>query len=559
MKGPWMAAVLLVARVASADDPVPADIVMKNGVIYTADAAGRTVQALAITGNRITAVGTDEEISALVGEKTKVIDLAGQPAYPGFIESHGHLMGVGQAKMILDLVGTESYEDVVARVKSAVATAKPGAWIVGRGWHEGKWKPSKKAFVRGFPVHAALSAVSPRNPVFLERADGHAAMVNARTLALMNIDGRTKAPEGGEIIRDASGAPTGILVDNAQDLVKVPPLDDAGRKRAIELAMQACLENGITTFVDAGAGTEELRSMKEAAQGSAPVRLYVMLRPDAMRALGTPEIGVAGGMLTVRSVKIVADGALGSRGAALLEPYLDDAGNSGFFTTPPADVAETIRWAFAHGFQPAIHAIGDRANRMVLDAYETALKENPAGKDLRPRIEHAQILDAADIPRFAALGVTPSMQGIHATSDRPWAPARIGMERIAEGAYVWQKLLASGVHIPNGTDAPVEDLSAIKSFHATVTRQGPDGQPPGGFDPDQRMTREQALRSYTIDGAWAALDEANRGSLEPGKLADVVVLSRDIMKVPDAEILEAKVVMTMVDGKAWYYQPASTK
>jgi predicted amidohydrolase YtcJ len=553
-----VAAVLLVARVACADEPVPADLVMRNGAIYTADASGRVAQALAINGNRIAAVGTDEEIGRLVGEKTKVIDLAGQAAYPGFIESHGHLLSVGQAKMILDLVGTESYEDVVARVKAAVAKAKPGAWIVGRGWHEGKWKPTKKAFVRGFPSHQALSAVSPRNPVFLGRADGHAAMVNARTLALMKIDAQTKAPEGGEIIRDAAGRPTGILVDNAQDLVKVPPLDEAGRKRAIELAMQACLENGITTFTDAGASTEELKSMKEAAQGMAPVRLYVMLQPAAMRELGVPEVGAANGMLTVRAVKIVADGALGSRGAALLEPYLDDPGNSGFFTTPPAEVLDTIRWAFAHGFQPAIHAIGDRANRSVLDAFEAALKENPAGRETRPRIEHAQILDEVDIPRFAQLGVTPSMQGIHATSDRPWAPERIGMARVTEGAYVWQKLLASGARIPNGTDAPVEDLSAIRSFHASVTRQGPDGQPAGGFDPDQKMTREQALRSYTIDGAWAAHDEANRGSLEPGKLADVVVLSRDIMKVPDAEILEAKVTLTMVDGKAWYHRPAPT-
>jgi predicted amidohydrolase YtcJ len=546
-----LAAAVLIGRAVVADDVVPADLVLRNGIVYTVDASGRTAEAIAVSGNRILAVGSNDEIAALVGERTKVIDLAGQAVYPGFIESHGHLMGVGQFKMNLDLTGAESFEAIVKQVAAAARKSKPGEWILGRGWHEEKWVTRGRT-VRGFPTHHALSAAAPRNPVYLSRADGHAAIVNARVLELMKIDAKTKAPEGGEIIRDAQGRPTGVLVDNAEDLVKVPALDAAQRRKAIELAMQGCLENGITTFTDAGATWDDLVAYRENGP-AAPVRLYVMLRPEVMRRLGRPEPG--SGMLAVRAVKIVGDGALGSRGAALLEPYVDDPANSGFFTTPPAEVLEIIRFAFEHGFQPAVHAIGDRAVRSVLDAYETALQEKPAGRELRPRIEHAQIVDEADIPRFAALGVTPSMQGIHATSDRPWAADRIGMARVSEGAYVWRKLLATGVRIVNGTDAPVEDLSAIASFHASVTRQDAKGRPPGGFDPDQKMTREQALRSYTSDAAWAVHDETNRGTLEPGKLADLVVLSKDIMKVKDEEILQARVVTTIVDGKIWYHQP----
>jgi predicted amidohydrolase YtcJ len=273
---------------------------------------------------------------------------------------------------------------------------------------------------------------------------------------------------------------------------------------------------------------------------------------DNVRRFGKPETGLGRGFLNFRSVKLTSDGALGSRGAALLEPYVDDKGNSGFFTTPPQEILETARFCLQNGFQLNVHAIGDRANRMVLDQFEKAFSENPNVKEPRFRIEHAQILDEQDIPRFAKLGVIASMQGIHATSDLPWAGERLGAARVAEGAYVWQKLLKSGARVINGTDAPVEDVDAIKSFYASVTRQDEQGRPKGGFSPDQKMSREEALRSYTLAAAYGSFAEKDLGSIETGKLADFTVLSKDILKVPDAEILKAEILYTIVDGRVRY-------
>jgi predicted amidohydrolase YtcJ len=528
-----------------------ADLVLKNGTVYTLDAQRPKARAVAISGNLIRAVGTDKEVAALVGPTTRVIDLKGQTVIPGFSDSHVHLLAIGTARLGLDLQGTRSYRDVVERVAGAVKDKKAGDWIRGRGWHEGKWTEPSVPTIRGFPTHDALSAASPDNPVVLTRADGHALLVNRKVLELMGITRDTPAPKGGEIIKDEAGRPTGILVDRAQELVHPPKAPPEEMRRALQIGLEDCVRKGITSLADAGVDLDTVALYKEAVQqGKLPIRLYVMLSGlENMRRFGKPEIGLGEGLLTIRAVKLYADGAMGSRGAALLAPYSDDPGNSGFFTTPPETILETARYALAHGFQVCTHAIGDRANRTVLDVYEKALREFPQVKDPRFRIEHAQILDAADVPRFARLGVIASMQGVHCPSDRPWAESRLGRTRVQEELFVWRRLLKAGTRIINGTDAPVEDLSAIQNFHASVTRQDATGNPPGGFDPDQRMTREEALGSYTLDAAYGAFAEETRGSLQAGKLADLVVLSKDIMTVPDGEIMRTEVIYTIVDGK----------
>jgi hypothetical protein len=528
-----------------------ADLLLKNAVVHTVDARQPRAEAVAVRGNRIVAVGSTIDVQALVGPKTRVLDLAGRTVVPGFDDSHAHMLGIGFARLDLDLVGTRSYTEVVERVAGAVKTRRPGEWVRGRGWHEGKWDAPAPGAVRGFPTHDALTDVSPDNPVVLQRADGHAVLANAKAMASRGITRETRAPAGGEVIRNAAGEATGVFVDNAEGLVTPPPPSPEDVRRALELAMGECLAKGVTSLTDAGAGPDVIALYREAgAAGRLRTRLYVMAAGlPTMKALGRPDPG--NGMLAVRAVKLYADGALGSRGAALLEPYADDPGNTGLLVTPPEGILEAARFALAHGFQVGTHAIGDRANRIVLDAYETAFRENPA-KDPRFRIEHAQILDAADIPRFSRLGVLAAVQGIHCPSDRPWAPRRLGDARVAEGGYVWRKLLDAGARILNGTDAPVEDVSPIRNFHATVTRQDADGQPPGGFDPDQKLTRAEALRTMTLDAAHGSFAEAEKGSIEVGKLADLVVLSQDILSVPDDALVKTEVLATIVDGKLLY-------
>jgi predicted amidohydrolase YtcJ len=546
-------ALLAVPRATCAAEE--ADLVLKNAVVHTVDAKQPRAEAVAIRGNRIVAVGSTTDVRVFVGPKTRVLDLAGRTVVPGFDDSHAHMLGIGFARLDVDLVGTRSYTEVVERVAKAVKTRRPGEWVRGRGWHEGKWDAPAPGAVRGFPTHDALSAVSPENPVVLERADGHAVLANAKAMASLGVARTTKAPAGGEIIRSADGEATGVFVDNAEGLVAPPERSPEEIRRALDLAMDECLAKGVTSLTDAGAGTEVIALYRQrAAAGTLRTRLYVMAAGLAtMRALGTPVPGT--GMLAVRAVKLYADGALGSRGAALLEPYADDAGNVGLLVTPPEGILEAARFALAHGFQVGTHAIGDRANRIVLDAYEAAFRENRATKDPRFRVEHAQVLDAADVPRFGKLGVLAAMQGIHCPSDRPWAPKRLGDARVAEGAYVWRKLLDTGARILNGTDAPVEDVSPIQNFHAAVTRQDASGQPPGGFDPDQKLTRAEALRTMTLDAAYGSFAENEKGSIEVGKLADLVVLSQDILAVPDEVLMKTEVLATIVDGKPLYEKP----
>jgi predicted amidohydrolase YtcJ len=549
-----LALVLALGATGLSAKEAPADLLLQNARVYTVNPAQPLAEAVAVRGGRIVAVGSTVELQRWAGKPTKVMDLRGHALYPGFKDSHAHLLNLGLSRLNVDLTGAQTFDEVVARAQHAAQEQPPGTWIVGRGWHEGKWTHAPANTVRGFPVHQALTAVTPDHPVMLERADGHALLANARAMELMHITAATPAPSGGEIIHDAQGAPTGIFVDTATDLIAPPAPSQETRRRAFGLAFKECLRLGVTAVDDAGESFDDIALVKTlGAEGRIPIRLYAMLAGwPTLQRFEKPEIGLADGFLTIRSVKLYADGALGSRGAALLEPYADDAGNSGLLVTPPEELAKAAQYALAHGFQVNTHAIGDRGNRMMLDLYEQTLASDRGGHEKRWRIEHAQLLDAADIPRFAKLGVIASMQTVHATSDRPWAPDRVGLARVKEGAYVWRKLLASGAHIANGTDAPVESIDPIPNFYAAVTRMDEKGQPRGGFDPEERMTREEALRSYTIEGAYATFTEHEAGSVEVGKNADFVVLSRDIMQVPEAEILEAKVEYTIVGGRVVY-------
>jgi predicted amidohydrolase YtcJ len=540
----------------------PADLVLTNGRIVTVDDARPEAEAIAISKNRIQAIGTAAEIKAMTGPNTQVIDLQGQLAIPGFIESHGHFTGVGGAQLELNLMNVESWDKIVAMVAEAVSRAKPGQWIYGRGWHQEKWTNRPAPNVEGFPTHASLDKVSPNNPVLLVHASGHAAFANGKAMELSGIRRPTESPAGGEILRDANGDATGLLRERAQGLIKrgagapaPTPEETAARDRQVlELASQEVLSKGITTFEDAGSTLGTIDRMKELVDaGKMGVRLWVMVRQD--NAIIAPKLAqykmldYGDGHLTVRAIKKAIDGALGSRGAWLLAPYSDKPESSGLETTKVAEIDETARIAMQSGFQLCVHAIGDRANRETLSIFERAFKANPAKKDLRWRVEHAQHISAADIPRFGKLGVIASMQGIHCTSDAPYVLERLGAARAQEGAYVWQKLMKTGALIANGTDAPVEDVDPIPNYYASVSRKLKDGKV---FFPDQRMSRMEALKSYTINGAYAAFEEDNRGSLKVGKYADITVLSKDILKVPEDEIPTAKVVYTIVGGKVLY-------
>jgi predicted amidohydrolase YtcJ len=541
-----------------------ATLVLRNGKIVTVDAAMPQAQAIAITGDRITAVGTNDAIQKFVGPNTQVIDLQGRLAVPGLIESHGHFMGLGQSKMTLDLMDVKDWNEIVAMVAAAAKQAKPGEWIIGRGWHQEKWSSVPKPNVEGFPFHDELSKVSPNNPVLLTHASGHASFVNAAAMQAANITATTQNPSGGEILKDASGRPIGLLRETASGLAnraleawrskKTEAEREADARRQIQLAQQAALEKGITSFQDAGSPFTTLDLFKKvAAEGGLNLRLWVMAR-DSVENLRSKlpsykAVGLANNHLSIAAIKVVADGALGSRGAWMLAPYSDSPASVGLPTTPMETIAEVSRIALDNGVQLCTHAIGDRANREVLNTYERAYKSRPDLKDLRWRIEHAQHIDPADIPRFGQLGVIAAMQGIHATSDAPYVLARLGPKRAEEGAYVWQKLMKSGAIIANGTDVPVERIDPMANFYATVTRKTKDGTV---FFGDQKMSRDEALKSYTWNGAYAAKEEALKGSLVAGKLADITVLSKDIMTIPEDQIPSTTAVYTIVGGKIAY-------
>jgi predicted amidohydrolase YtcJ len=529
------------------------------------DDARPEAEAMAISKDRIQALGTAAEIKPMIGPNTQVIDLQGQLAIPGFIESHAHFAGIGGAQMQLNLMNVDSWDKVVAMVAEAVSRARPGEWIYGRGWHQEKWTSRPTIHVEGFPTHASLDKVSPDNPVLLVHASGHAAFANGKAMELSGIRRPTESPAGGEILRDKNGDATGLLRETAQRLIRrgagaPPPTPEETRarnRRALELANEEVLAKGITTLQDAGSDFDTIDRMKQMVdEGKMGVRLWVMVRQGndaiAPKLAQYRMIGYGNGHLTVRAIKKSIDGALGPRGAWLLAPYTDKPESRGLETTKVAEIEETARLALQHGYQLAVHAIGDRANRETLDIFERAFKANPTKKDLRWRVEHAQHISAQDIPRFGKLGVIASMEGIHCTSDAPYVLERLGEARAREGAYVWQKLMKSGAVVTNGTDAPVEDVDPIASYYASVSRKLKDGKV---FFPDQRMSRMEALKSYTINGAYAGFDEDNRGSLTPGKYADITVLSKDILKIPEDDIPTAKVSYTIVGGKVLYKKP----
>ena len=537
----------------------PADLVLVAGRIATLDPGRPEARALAVRGDRIVAVGSEEEIAAWIGPSTRELRLPEAFAMPGFIESHGHFLGVGDARAQLDLRAAGSWEDIVAQVAAAVERARPGELIRGRGWHQEKWSRPPADAVQGLPRHDALSAVSPENPVILTHASGHAVFANAAAMELASISARTPDPEGGEVVRDERGRPIGAFRETAAGLLQsaTARASRPSAEHLARLAVAECLEKGVTSFQDAGARLEDVALYRRMVdEGTLGVRLWVMLREPserlAERAAAARVVGYGDRRLTVRAFKCSIDGALGSHGAWLLEPYADLPGSRGLETTPVAEVEALARLARALDYQLCVHAIGDRANREVLDVYERACEGLERPTSLRWRIEHAQHLHPDDVPRFAALGVIASMQGVHCTSDGPWVPLRLGAERARTGAYLWRSLLDSGARIANGTDAPVEDVDPIASFHASVTRRTQSG---ATFYPEQRMTRQEALVSYTLDAAHAAFEEGEKGSLEVGKLADVVVLSRDLLACPDEEIPGARVLATICGGKVAYRAP----
>jgi len=554
----------ILSAVGCAPPPDAADLVLRNGKVVTVDDSQPTAQAVAIRGGRVVAVGSDSQLEPFIGRQTEVLDLDGRLVVPGFIEGHGHFTSLGEAKMMLDLTHVSRWEEIVSMVATAVEKTEPGAWILGRGWHQEKWDSVPHPSVDGLPTHAGLSQVSPQNPVLLGHASGHAAFVNQAALDVAGIVPGTTDPPGGTIVRDAQGNATGALREKAQLLVREvhekvlaarsPAEIRAHFDRAVKLAAQDLLAKGITSFHDAGSSFETIDHFQRLeAQGKLPVRLYVMVRFEDNPTMDTrlPQYKRVdpGGFLTVRAIKRQIDGALGPHGAWLLEPYEDLPESTGLVLETPEDIAETARIAVKHGFQVNTHAIGDRANREVLDIYEKAFSSLADPQDLRWRIEHAQHIHPDDISRFAQLGVIAAMQGIHCTSDAPWVLRRLGASRAESGAYLWRSFWDLGVIVTNGTDVPVEDADPIASFHASVTRRTADGSL---FFADQRMTRQEALRSYTLNNALAAFEEDDKGSISPGKLADLVVLSQDILTIPEEQIPSTRVIFTILGGKIVY-------
>ncbi len=532
-----------------AQAPPPATLVVTSATIYTADSAHPRAEALAARDDRIVFVGSNADAAAFTGPATVRIDAGGRPLYPGFIDAHAHLRNLSLILATLDLRGVPSYDSLVALVLSRAGQAASGTWIRGRGWDQNLWGT-------GFPTNVLLSRATPDNPVYLRRVDGHAALVNKAALRLAGITRNTPDPPGGRIIHDANGEPTGVLIDVAFQLVeRVIPPDDLETRRATTIpAIAEANRFGLTGIHDPGIEAPDLATYESMArEGRFNLRSYLMILAEsdtasflAAQLAQKPRLGLYNGHLWIRAVKIELDGALGSRGAALLEPYSDDPDNSGHYRIPPAQMAHIVLRALRAGYQMAIHAIGDRANRAVLDTYAAALTQIPS-PDHRFRVEHAQVLSAQDIQRFAQLGVIPSMQGSHQTSDMPWVADRIGPLRV-RGAYVWRSLRETGVIIPNGSDAPVESINPLVSFHSFVTRQNADNYPAAGWFPAQRLTREEALLGMTLWPAYAAFMENEVGSLAPGKYADFVILDQDIMAVPAERILSTKVLRTVLGG-----------
>ena len=549
------------------------DMVIHNGTIYTMDDYNPIIENVVVKDGKIIHVGSTNNYKKFIGPNTEVLNLNNSTMVPGLIEGHGHFMGLGYAKMRLDLSQVKNYDELVDIVEDAVKKASPGEWILGRGWHQSKWTPAPDILVKGFQTHDKLSAISPNNPVWLTHASGHASFGNAKAMEIGGVTAETEFGFGGEVIKDLNGNPTGIFNERAQGLISrhiETSKNDSDQDsdlsndqkmpmRALELAVNECLKNGITSFQDAGSGADAIQAFRNGIKNEKlKVRLYVMLtsrNPDLLESWYKkgPEIGTGNDYLTIRSIKLNADGALGSRGAWLLNEYSDRPGHFGMATQSMEYVYDVSSNGLKYGFQVNTHAIGDRANREVLNQYQKVFNENPQkNNDLRWRIEHAQHIDPEDIPRFGKMGVIASIQGIHMSSDRPWAINRLGEKRIVEGAYVWRSLFDHGAIVVNGSDVPVEPINPIASFYASVSRKTLKGNPKNGYEPNQKMTRLEALKTYTINAAYAAFEEEVKGSIEIGKYADFTVLSQNIITIPEREILKTKVIYTIINGKIEY-------
>ena len=530
-----------------------ADTIYVNGVIYTVDGAFSVAEAMAVRAAHLVAVGRTADVMAHKGEGTKVVDLGGACVVPGLIDAHGHFASLGSLMRNVDARKTRTYAEMIGMVKARAATAAKDEWILGGRWDNATWG------MKEFPTHHELSKAVPDVPVLLSRVDGHCALANAKAMEIAGITRDTKDPAGGDVVMGADGEPTGIFIDNAIPLVRKgvkgrgAPLEDL-----LLDAQAACLKVGLTGVHDMGVGPDEAaRAQKLADSGKLKIRLYLALSGNASAvdffARNKPVVGER---VTFRSCKLYIDGAMGSRGAWLLEPYsdkpTDDKGNAyaGLNVSNPALIGDVATAALKHGWQVCVHAIGDRGNRTVLDQFEAAIKSTGA-KDHRLRIEHCQMVSLEDIPRFAKLGVIPSMQATHATSDMRWAEDRVGKERL-KGCYAWRRFYESGSRIAGGSDFPIEGENPMLGLYAAVTRQDEKGSPEGGWTKDQVMTRQEALRSFTIDAAYAAFEEKIKGSLEAGKMADFVVLDKDIMKCEAKAMLDVNVKSTVIGGEVVY-------
>jgi predicted amidohydrolase YtcJ len=550
---------------ASCKEDDKADLIIMNANIYAVDTVYTGATAIAVKDGLILQIGSDEDIKLLANKDTKTIDAQGQFIMPGFIEGHGHYSGLGYSLINLNFLTAKSWEDIVASVAKRAQEVKSGDWIIGRGWHQEKWDSIPKQNVYKYPFHYSLSEVSPDNPVILYHASGHSLYANKKAMDLVGISKETANPLGGEIVRNSDGEAIGVFEERAMSLFTekydayMSSLDqkqlDSIWHEAIRLAEQECLKKGITSFQDAGSKFDELTKYEKLAlENKMQVRLWAMARHPAEELEGQvskyKKVDIGNRFYTCNAIKSEVDGALGAFGAWLLESYSDKPGFKGQNTTDIYDVKKIADMAIANDMQFCVHAIGDRANRVVLDIYEGVMAQHPEKTDLRWRIEHAQHLNPADIPRFAKSKIIASMQGIHCTSDAPFVVKRLGTERAQLGAYAWRSLLDNGVVVANGTDAPVEDVDPIKSFYASVTRKREDTGLT--FFTEQKMTRAEAIYSYTLGNAFAAFEDHFKGSIRPGKVADFVILSNDLIKCSDEEILQTKVLYTITDGKIRY-------
>jgi len=524
-----------------------ASVIFTNANVVTMNTKAPIVEAVAIAGDKILFAGTTAEALTHRTRQTEVVDLAGATVIPGMVDGHAHLASLGETLETVRLLDTTSWKQVVELTAARAKTTPKGEWIIGDGWDQNDWAGDK-----AFPVHDALSAAVPDHPVALYRIDGHAMIANAKALALAGIGKDTKDTAGGKVIRGKDGVATGVLVDDAMAMVsKLPPAATVAQMKARILAAQSeCFKHGLTGIHDAGVGETYLTAYEELArEGTLLLRVYVMLGNDPVllekRFAAKPVIG---DRLTVRSVKLAADGALGSRGAALLAPYDDDKGNTGLLAMDASEIEAITTKALEAGFQVGVHAIGDRANRAALNGFERARAAVPTAVDPRLRIEHAQVVALEDIPRFAKLGVIASMQPTHATSDMPWAEARVGKTR-AKGAYAWRTFLKAGTRLSLGSDFPVEGTPPLWGIHAAVNRTDKKGMPKGGWRAEEKLTAHEALEGFTRGPAYAAFEENSRGTIEAGMLADLVVLSGDPVTVPPAELLTLRVKRTVVGGK----------